>query len=126
MRGVLGAGLTVAALLVVAAPARATFPGANGVIAYELRAFQDDPDGPGDFVAPDLWTIRAGGGGARALTVDGATGQPAWSPDGRQIVLGGGPALERFRLAGGASIALTVAPAASKAWGFLPAWQPRP
>jgi WD40-like Beta Propeller Repeat len=55
-------------VLAGAAPACASFPGANGRIAF-VRA-------------DTIWTARADGGDQRALVAGAA---PAWSPDGRRL-----------------------------------------
>src|SRR4051794_6273047 len=80
---VLLAGSAIA--LLVAAPASATMPGRNGVIAFTQSRFEDAADGPGDFVSPDIFTVRPGAGGTRQLTHGGRSTTPAFSPDGRRI-----------------------------------------
>jgi Tol biopolymer transport system component len=76
-----------------AAPATATMPGGNGLIAFAQSRFQDEPDGPGSFVRPDIYTVTPGGGGARRLTHDGDSSTPAVSPDGRRLAFTRGNAL---------------------------------
>lgn len=57
------------ALVAAAAPAPASFPGANGLIAYEHR--------------DDIWVTKPDGSGQRLLVRD-AFG-PAWSADGKRL-----------------------------------------
>jgi Tol biopolymer transport system component len=76
---------TGATAAMTVAPAVATMPGRNGVIAFAQSRFQDEPDGPGSFVAPDIFTVGPGGGEAQRLTHDGDSSTPAFSPDGRRI-----------------------------------------
>jgi TolB protein len=63
------------ALLAAPAAALATFPGANGRLAYP--SFSDDPG---------LWTARPDMSFRRPLVRMGFTNEPAWSPDGRKVV----------------------------------------
>lgn len=72
-----------------AQPATTTRPGGNRVIAFSQPRLQDATDGPGDFVAPDVFTVQPGGGGTRRLTHDGDSSTPAFSPDGRSLVAAG-------------------------------------
>lgn len=68
--------LTLAAVLAAAAPASATFPGANGKLVFQRPA--------GDQL--DVFTIGADGRGAkRILGAPVIEEQPVWSPDGRRI-----------------------------------------
>lgn len=72
----LSALFLLASLLAGAAPARAVAPGANGLIACE--GFRD-----GDF---EVYVMNPDGSGVRYLTDNSVRdGDPAWSPDGRQI-----------------------------------------
>jgi hypothetical protein len=71
MRWMLIAIGVAAASLVAAAPAGATFPGANGLIAYTG--------------AGGVHTIRPSGQGDRTLGPDGLSATPSWSPDGTRI-----------------------------------------
>jgi Tol biopolymer transport system component len=74
-RLILAAVGVVMGLLVVTAPARATFPGRNGRIAF-VRG-------------PDIYTMKPDGSGVRRLTSLGGDVSAffeSWSPDGRQIV----------------------------------------
>jgi Tol biopolymer transport system component len=75
--GLLPAFLVTAAALLVAAPAQAAFPGANGKIVFAGT----------DAGNTDVYTIPASGGGETRLTTDPAVdSDPAWSPDGTKIV----------------------------------------
>src|SRR5215217_6475984 len=72
---VVGAGLSLAALLVAAMnPAEAAFPGQNGKIA-----FTSDRDG-----TTGIYTMSASGTGLDRLTTQDDR-EPAWSPDGSTI-----------------------------------------
>jgi hypothetical protein len=63
---------TVAACLLAPAPAQATFPGANGKIAFQSGG--------------DIWTMNPDGSNQVNLTSDAtAQGSPSWSPDGTRI-----------------------------------------
>jgi Tol biopolymer transport system component len=63
--------------LVVAAPAWAVAPGANGKLLYTMQT-------PGNF---DIWTINADGSGNVPIITDSASDQGgSWSPDGTKIV----------------------------------------
>ena len=78
-----GRALLVALVLLAAAPAPAiaTFPGANGKIAYSRV-----PPGAGAGVSDDIYTIDWEGGEPARLTTDTAADLlPAWSPDGRRL-----------------------------------------
>src|ERR1700761_6262236 len=64
-------------MLVSANPAHATFPGRNGLIA-----FQSQTDS-----GVQIFTIRPNGHDLRQITyVNGDAVTPDWSPDGQQIV----------------------------------------
>jgi Tol biopolymer transport system component len=81
MKGTAGLRVGLATVLGVAltaaAPAQATFPGANGRIAFSS-------DRSGDF---EIYTMNADGSDLERLTKeDGADAAPRWSPDGRRIV----------------------------------------
>jgi dipeptidyl aminopeptidase/acylaminoacyl peptidase len=68
--------VAVLGTLVLAPLARATFPGANGLLAYE------DRNGP----APIVRVVSPDGTGIRSLFPRGdADHDPAWSPDGRKL-----------------------------------------
>jgi WD40-like Beta Propeller Repeat len=65
------------ALVLCAPPAHAAFPGTNGKIA-----FHTDRDGNNE-----IYLVNPGGGGLVRLTSNSASdSDPAWSPDGSQIV----------------------------------------
>jgi Tol biopolymer transport system component len=69
-------GLALIALLTLAAPAHAAFPGANGKIA-----FNSDRDGN-----VEIYVMNPDGTGQTRLTNDPADDyDPAWSPDGTKI-----------------------------------------
>jgi WD40-like Beta Propeller Repeat len=66
----------VAALLVIAAPAHAAFPGANGKIAFTR-------DSGGLY---NVWTMNSDGSGQTQITTAPDGGEfPKWSPDGTRI-----------------------------------------
>ena len=80
IRGGLLWGLGVALLLaILPATAWATYPGANGRIAYAGYPGQHATD-------DDIFTILPNGSGVRQLT-DDAVGEsdPSWSADGRRL-----------------------------------------
>jgi Tol biopolymer transport system component len=73
-------GIVITGTLLFASPAWATFPGANGRIAF---AALPTPDAPGK----QIYTIGPNGTGLRQLThLDGDATSPHWSPDGTRIV----------------------------------------
>src|SRR5687767_4402831 len=57
--------------LVVAAPAHAAFPGANGKIAFTRDS--------------TIWTVNPDGSNGTQITSGGKDTHPRWSPDGMQI-----------------------------------------
>jgi hypothetical protein len=68
---------TLTALLALPVPANATFPGANGKLA-----FTSSRDGN-----QEIYSMNADGSGVLRLTNDpGNDGAPAWSPDGSKIL----------------------------------------
>jgi Tol biopolymer transport system component len=72
--GRVGASLTsvLVGMVVLAAPAHATFPGKNGKIAFQRGG--------------DVWVVNADGSGQVNLTNSASTeGDPSWSPDGTRI-----------------------------------------
>ena len=118
----LGGAVLVTSLIVLsggAMPAGATFPGANGRIAF-VNAFR-----PGW----RIWSVRPDGSGPRRLTrgEDGNV-SPAWAPDGRRI------AYESFSNRTRSSNLMTVDPHGqnrtlvlglkSPAWLSQPTWSP--
>src|SRR5207237_9762107 len=67
-------------VLATAGAAHATFPGRNGLIAFQAQATPD--------AHIEIYTVRHNGHDLRQITnlhADAVT--PDWSPDGRQIVL---------------------------------------
>jgi TolB protein len=78
-RGVRLLILAVAIIAVAAAPASATFPGADGRIAF--NAFVERTE------SIEIFTARPNGGDVRRLTStpDTLSGVPDWSPDGERI-----------------------------------------
>jgi WD40-like Beta Propeller Repeat len=81
------------ALLGLAAPASATYPGANGAIAYSRQS------GP-VFQAPfGIWTVDPDGSDDRQLIGRGF-GEPAWSANGRRIAFKAGPGIDVARADG--------------------------
>ena len=75
----IGPCLVLALCLLAAAPAGATFPGANGLIAFESFG-RDGPDA-------DVFTIAPDGTGLTNLTAASPTADryPFWSADGAKI-----------------------------------------
>jgi hypothetical protein len=77
--GALGAaattGLALCALALMAVPASAAFPGANGSIVFDSNR---------DVGAADLYTVTPGGTVARFTTSNGSS-DPVYSPDGSRI-----------------------------------------
>ncbi len=75
-RTALVTALTGVVALVLAAPAHATFPGHNGLIAFHSATDQ----------GTQIFTVRENGRGLRQIThVSGDAIGPDWSPDGRRI-----------------------------------------
>jgi Tol biopolymer transport system component len=70
--------LTTLAALALAPAASATYPGRNGLIAFQADLGDN---------GPQIFTIRSNGHQLTQIThVDGFAAVPDWSPDGRQIV----------------------------------------
>src|SRR5437899_3844039 len=66
-------------VLATAGPAFATFPGRNGLIAFQAQATAD--------AHIEIYTVRQNGHDLRQITnLDADAVRPDWSPDGRQIV----------------------------------------
>lgn len=72
IRTIAGGPVALVALLILASPAHATFPGANGKIAFAISN------------TGGIATVRPDGTGQRSLAPPGA-GDPAWSADGTTI-----------------------------------------
>jgi len=69
----------ILACLLSLTPAYATFPGRNGLIAFQAQATGD--------AHIQIYTVRQNGHDLRQIThVSGDATRPDWSPDGRQIV----------------------------------------
>ena len=105
------------ALLAAQEPARATFPGANGDIAFvgwiaESSTYQ-------------IFTVSPEGGTPKQLTFDNTSKEsPAWSPDGRKLAfVGRGPGgrdIYTMNANGSGKVAIT----SSKRDDYDPAWSP--
>jgi Tol biopolymer transport system component len=66
-------------VLATAGPSYATFPGRNGLIAFQAQATAD--------AHIEIYTVRQNGHDLRQIThLDADAVTPDWSPDGRQIV----------------------------------------
>ena len=85
--------LSMATAAALAAPATATFPGHNGLIAFS----QGDMFPGGGALVPgggpslhsQIYTISSSGGASKQLTQvpsNRAAAAPSWSPDGKRIV----------------------------------------
>ena len=90
-RVVVAVAVTVGAVLLPAAAAYAAFPGENGKIAFVGYDFSPRPSGAVYVVEPDGAGLSRLAGG----------GDPAWSPDGRQVAVGGGNGITIYDLDGG-------------------------
>jgi Tol biopolymer transport system component len=70
-------GTLVITILALAPNAAATFPGRNGLIAFQANIGDN---------GPQIFTVRSNGHDLRQIThVDGVAALPDWSPDGRRI-----------------------------------------
>lgn len=67
----LGGALAAGGLLAAADPARSSFPGANGLIAFERGS--------------SIFVMSPSGRGQRLVPGTGGAGSPVWSPSGRQL-----------------------------------------
>src|SRR5437899_6989230 len=66
-------------VLATAGPAYATFPGRNGLIAFQAQATAD--------AHIEIYTVRQNSHDLRQIThLDADAIRPDWSPDGRQII----------------------------------------
>ena len=73
------AGAILACIVTGVPPAHATFPGRNGLIAFQAQATAD--------AHIEIYTVRQNGHDLRQIThLDADAIRPDWSPDGRQIV----------------------------------------
>jgi dipeptidyl aminopeptidase/acylaminoacyl peptidase len=106
------AGVLVSLLLctlVIAAPAQATFPGANGKIAFARSG--------------DIWTMNPDGTGQVDITNSAAVeSSPTWSPDGTKIAFASA-GLIRWMYAGGTS-STPITSAQPNRGDYEPAWSP--
>jgi TolB protein len=67
----------LAVLTLIAAPASATFPGHNGLIAFQAQTA----------ASVQIYTVRPNGRSLQQITyLSGDALAPAWSSDGRRIV----------------------------------------
>ena len=104
------------ALVVAQEPARATFPGANGDIAFVGLDAES---------TYQIFTVSPSGENLRQLTFDNISKESlAWSPDGRKIAfVGGGPRnqdIYTMNADGSGKVAIT----SSKRDDYGPAWSP--
>jgi Tol biopolymer transport system component len=77
------AGALIVGSALLAVPAQAANPGANGKIAVGRD------DGTAFYLVGDIWTMNPDGSSQTALTSTTSADQdPAWSPDGTQIAFG--------------------------------------
>jgi TolB protein len=108
----LGAGIATALALVVAGPAGATFPGANGKIAFQRGSS-----------TPQIYVWDRGV--VTPLTSVGASGQPTWNRDGSRIAFnssrgGGSSDIWVMNRDGSGQTALTEHPSSDTD----PSWSP--
>ena len=103
-------------MLVSANPAHATFPGRNGLIAFQA---QTD-------AGVQIFTVRSNGHDLRQIThIDGDAVVPDWSPDGKEYVYlqasGGKTNLAKVETSGNET---PVVLRRDVDWSFLPDWSP--
>lgn len=91
------------ACVALAAPsvAAASFPGANGQIAFERY--------------PDMWVVNQDGSGEHVLKL--GAGQPAWSPDGRKLAYSGNQGIRIMNADGSGDAGVVLN-------SYHPAWSP--
>lgn len=77
-------GIVLATVSASAAPAAATFPGANGKIAFDSE--RDSIVGEGVFTLREIYVMNPDGTSQQRLTDTGCNADPAWSPDGTKIL----------------------------------------
>jgi Tol biopolymer transport system component len=76
----------VLAMIVLAPPVGAAYPGQNGKIAFSSSRDDPDPAGCGFPCNFEIYSMNADGSGVTRLTNDPARDlDPAWSPDGTKI-----------------------------------------
>lgn len=73
--------LTVAGIIALAYPARSAQKKSAGTIVY-MHA----PDESAPWPTIDIYSVEADGSNVKALTTDGRSQSPSWSPDGRHIL----------------------------------------
>jgi dipeptidyl aminopeptidase/acylaminoacyl peptidase len=101
------------ALTVLPASAHATFPGANGKIAF--ISFRDGK--------PEIYSVNPDGTGVLRLTNNDLNeSEPKWSPDGTKIVFGTGINEDIWVMNADGTNPVALTPPASNDWS--PAWSP--
>src|SRR3954451_19195013 len=107
MRRITGVLIVLAVTVGVPTAAQASFPGANGKIAYVSGG--------------DIWTMNPDGSAQLNLTNDAAVqGSPSWSPDGARIVYEETGAIWQMRADGTGRVFVNTPPNG----GRDPAWSP--